>query len=131
MEVDNSRGPEGYKKLIAWQMTYKLRRRVYEITKKFPRREYRRVSQMNDCARSTKQNLQEGYKQKSIGRYIYYVESNSRPSLCELKGDIEDCYDDGLITREEFEELKELAGKTDYLLMRLVQGLKEKKFREK
>jgi hypothetical protein len=47
---------EGYKKLIVWQNCKLLRKMIYEITQKFPKSEYRRVSQMNDAARSTKQN---------------------------------------------------------------------------
>jgi four helix bundle protein len=112
--MDTSKGPQGYKKLIVWQNAYKLRKRVYEIAKNFPRHEYRRIAQINDAARSVKQNIQEGYKQKSLGKYIYYLGSCSQPSLAELQGDIEDSFDDGLIDEKIFQELNELAGKTDY-----------------
>jgi len=95
---------------------------VYEIAKKFPKSEFRRVSQMNDAARSTKQNLQEGYK-SSLPKYINYVRNISRPSLTELHGDIEDCHEDKLITEEEFQELDSLCKRTDYLFHRLLQGL--------
>lgn len=54
-------GHEGFRKIIVWQNTYKLRKLVYEITKRFPQSEMRRVSQMRDAARSMKQNIQEGY----------------------------------------------------------------------
>lgn len=113
---------EGYKKLIVWQNCKLLRKRVYEITKKFPKSEYKRVSQMNDAARSTKQNLQEGYK-SSLLKYINYIRNISRPSLSELHGDIEDCYEDKLISKEEFEELDDLCKRTDYLLNRLIKSL--------
>ncbi|MFV1917279.1 MAG: four helix bundle protein [Patescibacteria group bacterium] len=116
---------EGYKKLVVWKNAYKLRRRVYVITKRFPKVEMRRVSQMRDAARSTKQNIQEGYG-KSLGEYIHSLEI-SRGSLRELTGDIEDCRDDLLITSNELEELNELCGKTDYLFMRLIQSLRRKK----
>ncbi len=119
--VDN----EGYKKLIVWKNCCELRKRVYEITKKFPKSEYRRVSQMNDAARSTKQNLQEGYK-SSLPKYINYVSNICRPSLSELHGDIEDCYEDELITKEEFEDLDSLCKRTDYLFNRLSIGLRNK-----
>ena len=115
----------GYKKLIVWQNAYKLRRLIYEITKRFPASELRRVSQMRDAARSVKQNIQEGYG-RTLGQYINYLEI-SKGSLKELSGDIEDCFDDGLIKEDEFKKLDELCGKTDYLFMRLIQSLRKKR----
>lgn len=112
---------EGYRKLVVWRNAYKLRRLVYEITRRFSKPEMRRVSQMRDAARSVKQNIQEGYG-KSLKEYIHSL-GISQGSLRELSGDIEDSYDDGLISEGEFNNLKELCGKTDYLLMRLIQSL--------
>jgi four helix bundle protein len=117
-------GKEGYRKLIVWQNAYKLRRLVYEITKKFAMLEVRRISQMRDAARSIKQNIQEGYG-KTLGEYLHSLEI-SRGSLRELSGDVEDCFDDKLITEEEFAELISLCGKTDYLFMKLIQSLRLK-----
>jgi len=121
-----SRGEQGYKKLIVWQNAYKLRRLIYQITARFSRSEMRRVSQMRDGARSVKQNIQEGYKRASLGEYIHFL-TIAQGSLSELSGDIDDCYDDGLISKKEFETLDELAGKTDYLFMRQIQSLRKKR----
>ncbi len=79
---------------------------------------------MRDAARSVKQNIQEGYG-RSLGQYLNYLEI-SKGSLKELSGDVEDCLDDKLITNEQFNKLKELCGKTDYLFMRLIQSLRRK-----
>lgn len=98
---------------------------VYEITRRFSKSEMRRVSQMRDAARSVKQNIQEGYG-RTLGQYINYLEI-SKGSLKELSGDIEDCFDDGLITKDEFGKLDALCGKTDYLFMRLIQSLRRRK----
>jgi len=117
-------GNQGFKKLVVWQNAYKLRRMIYEITKRFPKDELRRISQMRDAARSVKQNIQEGYG-KSLGEYIHSLEI-SKGSLRELSGDIEDCFDDGLIAEDEFQEIDKLVGKTDYLFMRLIQSLRRK-----
>lgn len=81
---------------------------------------------MNDSARSIKQNIQEGYKRKSLGDYIRSL-SIAQGSLGELMGDIDDCYEDGLIDKSEFESTKELLGKTDYLFKRLIQSLEKKR----
>ena len=96
---------QGYRKLIVWQNAQKLRRLVYQTTKKFPKIEVRRTSQMNDAARSIKQNIQEGYG-KSLGEYIHSL-GISQGSLRELSGDVEDCLDDGLIADDEFAVLNE------------------------
>ncbi|MFC1510808.1 four helix bundle protein [Candidatus Margulisiibacteriota bacterium] len=119
-------GRQGYEKLIVWQNAYKLRRLIYEITKQFPKIEMRRISHMRETARSVKQNIQEGYARPGIGDYIRFL-GYSQSSLAELIGDIQDCFDDKLITKEEFQKLDSLAGKTDYLLTRLIQSLYRKK----
>lgn len=90
----------GYKKLIVWKNAYKLRRLIYEITKDFSKSEIRRISQMRDSSRSIKQNIQEGYM-KSLSNYINYL-NIAQGSLLELRGDIEDCFDDGLIDKKDF-----------------------------
>jgi len=56
-------------------------------------------------------------------KYINYLRNISRPSLAELHGDIEDCYEDKLISKEEFEELDDLCKRTDYLFNRLIKAL--------
>jgi len=86
----------------------------------------RRVSQMRDAARSVKQNIQEGYSRRSLGEYIHFLEI-AKASLGELVGDVEDCYEDQLIDKINFQKLDSLIGKTDYLFMRLIQSLRRKK----
>ncbi|MFA6098857.1 MAG: four helix bundle protein [Patescibacteria group bacterium] len=121
---------QGYKKLVVWKNASILRKKVYDLSRRFSKSELRRVSQMTDAARSVKQNIQEGYRQP-IGRYIHSLKNICQGSLSELHGDIEDCYEDGLITKEEFSELDELCGKTDYLFSKLVDSLQKKQRQEK
>ena len=118
-------GKRGYEKLIAWQNAYILRRKIYQISDKFPKIELRRISQMRDAARSIKQNIQEGYGKGSIKKYIAYL-AISHDSVAELLGDIRDCYDDKLIGCDEYKALDKLAGQTAYLLKRLIQALRVK-----
>jgi len=115
----------GFKKLVVWKNAYELRLRVYNITKRFPKAEHRRVSQMRDAARSVKQNIQEGYSRASVGEYIQFL-NVSKGSLSELSGDVEDCHEDKLVSQEEFKSLDELCGKSDYLFSRLIQALARK-----
>ncbi|MDD5594476.1 MAG: four helix bundle protein [Candidatus Margulisbacteria bacterium] len=116
---------KGYEKLIAWQNAYKLRKMIYDVTARFPKVEIRRISQMRDAARSIKQNIQEGYGKGSIKKYMSYL-SISHDSAAELLGDIRDCYDDKLISQDEFKVLDPLTGKTIYILKRLIQSLRAK-----
>lgn len=120
------RGSQGYKNLVVWKNARELRRLIYQITDRFPKKEFRRVSQMQDAARSVKQNIQEGYMRASLGEYIHFLRI-TQGSLAELSGDIEDCMEDGLITKEEFEDLDSLVGRTGYLLKRLIQSLERKR----
>lgn len=116
---------KGYERLVVWQNAYKLRLKVYQISSRFQKIELRRISQMRDAARSIKQNIQEGYGKGSIKRYIAYL-AISHDSSLELSGDIQDCYDDKLISQDEYKELAGMAGRTSYLLKRLIQSLREK-----
>jgi len=70
--------------------------------------------------------MQEGYQRNSLGDYIRAIEI-SKGSLGELMGDVEDCYDDKLINKEEFNRCDSLCGKTDYLLNRLLIALYKKR----
>ena len=119
------RNTEGYRNLVVWQNTVKLRKLIYSLTQKFSKSEYRRVSQMNDAARSVKQNIQEGYP-KSTLEFIHTLVI-SQGSLKELQGDLDDCLDDGLIDKQEFTLLNKLCRETDYLLSKLIQGLRRKR----
>ncbi len=120
------KGNQGYKKLVVWRNACKLRAYIYRLTAKFPKKEFKRVSQMNDSARSIKQNIQEGYARRSLAEYIHFL-TISQSSLNELSGDLEDCYVDNLISQDEFNYAEELIGRTNYLFMRLIQALECKK----
>ncbi len=118
--------PRGYEKLVVWRNAKKLRKLVYDLSARFSKAEYRRTSQMRDAARSVKQNIQEGYKRANLGEYIHFLRI-SRGSLGELKGDIEDSFEDNLIDESEFKELDKLCGTTDYLFERLLTSLEKKR----
>ena len=63
------RHPEGYKNLAVWQNTALLRVLIRKFTLTLPLNrtlnkplEYRLKAQMDDAARSTKRNIEEGWK---------------------------------------------------------------------
>lgn len=120
--ISGIRSGEGYRKLIIWQNAEKLRSQVYLITRRFKPIEFRRVTQMSDAARSVKQNIQEGYKSGSLGKFINFL-NISQGSLGELKGDVDDCLQDKLITEAEYKELDKLCGTTDFLINKMIKSL--------
>lgn len=125
-----SKGEYGCKKLVVWKNARKFRKLIYDITESFPKAEMRRISQMRDAARSVKQNIQEGYMRSSIGEYIHFL-TFSQGSLGELNGDVEDCLEDALISKQTFMKVDSLIGRTDYLLKRLIQSLQIKRSEQK
>jgi len=116
----------GYRKLVLWKNLYELRKLVYETTRDFPSSEFRRVSQMRDAARSTKQNIQEGYRHSSRKQYVHFLDI-AHASLHELAGDVEDSFDDRLLSAETFEKLVSLINRTDYLFRRTIDSLRSTK----
>ncbi len=104
-----------YEKLKFYQNICGIRKIIVKTTDEFPARKIRLVSQMQDAARSAKQNIIEGYKKDSAGAFANSIKI-SRGSLGELSGDWDDCYEDGLIEQEAYQKLKELIKKTDFLI---------------
>ncbi|MFH1386447.1 MAG: four helix bundle protein [bacterium] len=111
-----------YEKLKFYQNICEIRRLVYNCSERFKKTHLRLVSQMRDAARSAKQNIREGYKKGSAGEFRHSI-NISLGSLEELGGDIEDCLEDGLITKEEFEKLAVLFQSADYMAGRYVVSL--------
>jgi four helix bundle protein len=68
---------------------------------------------MRDSARSAKQNIKEGYRRDSAREFSRYIKI-SAGSLEELEGDVDDCFEDGLITEEEHNKFKNLFGRTNH-----------------
>lgn len=103
-----------YEKLKFYQDICQVRKTIYKITGRFYRSHIRLVSQMRDAARSAKQNIREGYKRGSAGEFAQGIRI-SRGSLEELSGDLEDCFEDQLISPIEFDKLTNLIQSADYL----------------
>lgn len=111
-----------YEKLKFYQDICNIRRFVYNLTERFKNTHIRLVSQMRDAARSAKQNIREGYKRGSLAEYIRSIRI-SQGSLEELSGDIEDCWEDGLIARQEYEYFLTLYHSADYMSTRYIKAM--------
>jgi len=77
---------------------------------------------MRDAARSAKQNIREGYSKDTAGEFGHSIKI-SRGSLDELEGDIDDCYEDQLIPKEQYDCFKALFRRTKYQLDRYLDSL--------
>jgi len=111
-----------YERLKFYQDICEIRRIIYKLTERLKKTHMRLVSQMRDAARSAKQNIREGYKKGSIGEFIHSIKI-SQGSLEELSGDCEDCREDGLISKEEFETLSKLFQSAGYMSTRYLESL--------
>jgi len=67
--------------------------------------EHRLVAQMDDCARSTKRNIEEGFKRPTTSEYLTFL-GYSQASLEELKGDVYDAKTDGYLISVKGSSLK-------------------------
>ena len=115
-------GKSAYEDLKFYQNICLTRRLIYTITERFHKSHFRLVSQMRDAARSAKQNIREGYRKDSAGEFARGIKI-SIGSLHELEGDIDDCFEDGLITKDECSTLKDLLGRTNYQIDRYLDSL--------
>jgi four helix bundle protein len=111
-----------YEKLKFYQDICQIRRLIYQITERFVKTNTRLISQMHDAARSAKQNIREGYKKGSIGEFIHSVKI-SQGSLEELSGDVEDCLEDNLISKEEFRQFSKLFRSAEFMSSRYIEAL--------
>jgi len=125
----NKQSP-AYERLKFYQDICEVRRLVYQITSRFAKTHMRLISQMRDAARSAKQNIREGYRKGSAGEFAHSIRI-SQGSLEELSGDIEDCYEDKLISKEESEKLFKLINSAIYLSGRYLVSLMKLKQDEK
>jgi len=111
-----------YEELKFYQNICEIRKLVCEITAKLEKKHLRLVSQMRDAARSAKQNIREGYRRGTLGEFIHSIRI-SQGSLEELSGDMEDCLDDNLVTREEHETFKKLYQSASYLSSKYIMAM--------
>lgn len=63
-----------FKDLVVWQKSMDLARKVYILTKTFPREEvFGLVSQMNRCSVSIPSNIAEGFGRESANEHIHFL----------------------------------------------------------
>jgi len=111
-----------YEDLKFYKDICEIRRMVCGITEKFPRTHMRLIAQMRDASRSAKQNIREGYRKGSLGEFLHSIRI-SQGSLEELGGDMEDCLEDRLISKESFEKFTKLYKSASYLSNQYIRAM--------
>lgn len=98
----------GYIYLVAWSNASLLRVLVRKFTESLPKSEYRLRSQLDDAARSTVANIEEGFARATTGQYLDFL-GYSQGSLKEVKGDIQRARQDGFLESIPGSTLSELG----------------------
>ena len=120
--VTNGYREAAYERLQFYKNICIIRKKVYNLTERFRKTHIRLVSQMRDAARSSKQNIREGYAKDTSGEFAHSIKI-SKGSLCELEGDLDDCREDNLIEQKDYIGLKELISKTKYQIDKYIDSL--------
>ncbi|MFA5840082.1 MAG: four helix bundle protein [Candidatus Margulisiibacteriota bacterium] len=111
-----------YERLIFYQNICEIRKFVFFTTERLKRDHLRLVSQMRDAARSAKQNIKEGYRRGSLAQFVNYLKI-SLASLEELSGDVDDCLEDNLITKNEYDYFVKLYRSAEYLTRQYLKSM--------
>lgn len=112
--LQNSRqwkDPKGYQYLGVWQNAALLRVLVRKFTLNLTLNhpyELRLKAQMDDCARSQKRNIEEGWKRPTTQEYLRFI-GYAQGSLEELRGDVRDAKTDGFLKSQEGSCLKSIG----------------------
>ena len=115
----------GYRNLVAYKKAREVVRRVYYVTKSFPKDEvFALSSQMRRAAVSITSNIAEGMTRYSIKDKVHFLEI-AYGSLMEVMSQMEVAEDQRYITTAEFQNFEVLVADT----ARLISGL-QKSFKQ-
>lgn len=120
--VTNSYRKAAYEHLEFYKNICEIRKIIYRVTQGFKKTNLRLLSQMQNAARSAKQNIREGYSRDTAGEFTRFI-IISKSSISELEGDVDDCYEDGLVEKNDYAIVKELISKTKYQIDRYIDSL--------
>ena len=115
---------KSYKELVAWQKGMELVRRVYALTRNFPKVEqYRLVDQLTRAAVSVPSNIAEGFGRATNKDFAHFV-AQARDSLFEVETQLIIANDLGFIDdiTVEIEEISELSKVLNGLIRSLKRG---------
>lgn len=115
-----SRPLAGHRRLLAWQLSMQLARRVYGVTESFPRREiYGMAAQLRRAVVSVPANIAEGYGRLHRTEYRQHL-GVARGSLREAETLFELSMDLGFVNADDVPAITELLDHVGRLLTRII-----------
>ena len=109
-----------HKKLLVWQKSIYLVKRVYQETKAFPREELVGItSQLRRAAVSVPSNIAEGHGRESDKELLHFLYI-SLGSLSEIETQLIVCREIGLLQEAQFQDLSELVLEVIRMLTALI-----------
>ena len=103
---------ERFEDIEAWQLARKLTRKVYELTKK-PKfsRDFGLKRQIQEAAGSSMHNIAEGFDSETNPEFLRFLRYAKR-SCTEVQSELYVALDQQYITRPEFQDVYDHAGRT-------------------
>lgn len=119
----NKMGEAGYKKLIVWQKSNELAKKMYIETKNFPKEEiYGLTSQLRRAVLSVPTNIVEGYARRGRKELKQFL-SISLGSLAETEYLLDFSLEIGYLQNEKHKELQDIRQETGNLLWRFYESI--------
>ncbi len=118
---------DSYRELNVYRKAYEQAKRVYELTKKFPKEEtYGMTSQMRRASVGIPLCIAEGYGKQETGKETHRFLSMARGSSVEMDVLLDFSKDFGYISGSEYQEAKAAQEAIGKMLTGLMKSLKEK-----
>ncbi len=124
---ERGRKLDSYRELNVYKKAYEQAKRVYELTKKFPKEEaYGMTSQMRRASVGIPLCIAEGYGKQETGKETHRFLSMARGSSVEMDVLLDFSKDFGYISESEYQEAKAAQETIGKMLTGLMKSLKEK-----
>ncbi len=116
-----------YRGLIVWQKSIQLAKKIYNLTKKFPKEElFGLTNQLRRDAVSIFSNIAEGNGRLSRKEYLHFL-SIARGSKSEVEAQLLFCVELGYLQESEIKLAMELCTEVSNCLTNLFQNLKNRR----
>ncbi|MEA3272208.1 MAG: four helix bundle protein [Patescibacteria group bacterium] len=116
-----------FEDIKAWQLGREFRKKIYKITRKFPKDElYVLTSQIRRAVISITSNIAEGYGRYSYQENIQFCRI-SRGSTNEVLDQLYTALDEGYIKQQEFNSLYQEGRDVEYAINGYINFLKNQK----
>ena len=110
--------------LLIWQKAIEVGKRVYVLTKQFPRDErFGLTAQLRRAAVSVASNIAEGHARQ--GREFAHFISIARGSLAEVESQLLFAVEIGYLQRADVDDFRQLAGEIHRMASSLVEKLQD------